>query len=222
MDKAIETSEAELERIVKDKWTNSFRPSYITAKGCMLPCYYPEFQKVIDDFEVFDSDIWICSFPRTGTTWTSEMAWLIANNCNYEKAKISMFDRIRFLEFKLERKNQRNPLDTCVSYYYHAASIMFSGSLEEYCKLFLCDKGKSVPDEEIRILQDHLSFESMKKNPAVSGGKALDFVKETGPKKSAFVRSGKVGGYKTEMPQHFIEIFESWMKSNLEGTGLHF
>ncbi|RZC35980.1 Sulfotransfer 1 domain containing protein [Asbolus verrucosus] len=257
MEKVAALSDEELNEILK-KWTGKFRYGYTTVKGCTLPQHYLEFQKDIDDFEVFDSDIWICSFPRTGTTWMSEMVWLIANNFNYEKAKTTMFDRMRFIE---------NPLDACVSYYYHAASMMFTGSLEEFCKLYLSKKmpygpfwehilpfwrirdqenllflkyedlkqdlnkvirrtstflGKSVSDEEVHILQDYLSFESMKKNSAVSGGKVLDTVKKSGPIKAPFIRSGKVGGYKAELPQNFVEIFESWMESNLEGTGLSF
>ncbi|RZB40595.1 Sulfotransfer 1 domain containing protein [Asbolus verrucosus] len=263
MEKANVPSEEELDQLLKDKWTNKFRQGYITVKGCTLPQHYLEFQKEIDDFEVFDSDIWMCSFPRTGTTWMSEMVWLIANDFNYEKAKVTMFERVRFLEFKLVKNDRRNPLDACVSFYYHVASGAFSGNLEDFCKLFLYNKvtygpfwkhvlpfwrmnnqdnvlflkyedmkqdlakvvlktsiflRKSTSDAQMQVLLNHLSFKCMQKNPAVSGGKILDIVKQSGSIKSSFIRAGIVGGYKTEMPENLIEIFESWMQNNLEET----
>ena len=30
------------------------------------------------------SDIWVLSYPRSGTTWTQEMVWQIANKCDFE------------------------------------------------------------------------------------------------------------------------------------------
>lgn len=31
------------------------------------------------EFEVFEDDVWIITFPKCGTTWTQEMAWLLMN-----------------------------------------------------------------------------------------------------------------------------------------------
>lgn len=39
------------------------------------------------EFEVFEDDIWIITYPKCGTTWAQEMTWLLMNNLNFEKAK---------------------------------------------------------------------------------------------------------------------------------------
>jgi len=39
------------------------------------------------NFEARADDVYICTFPRSGTTLTQEMIWLLCNDLNYEAAK---------------------------------------------------------------------------------------------------------------------------------------
>lgn len=39
----------------------------------------------------------VCSVPKTGTTWTLEMAWLLQNDCDFEGAR-SLLDQHRYTE----------------------------------------------------------------------------------------------------------------------------
>ena len=50
----------------------------------------PDFGSNIDDVYRLvprPDDVWLLTFPKCGTTWTSEMLWLLVNDCNYELAK---------------------------------------------------------------------------------------------------------------------------------------
>jgi hypothetical protein len=41
----------------------------------------------IRDFEVFEDDIWLAGYFKSGTTWAKEMIWLLNNNLDYVAAK---------------------------------------------------------------------------------------------------------------------------------------
>nr|CAH0101805.1 unnamed protein product [Daphnia galeata] len=51
--------------------------------------YHPLYSQNADEFynfTIMKDDVWIRTFPKSGTTWTSELTWLIMNDCNFEEA----------------------------------------------------------------------------------------------------------------------------------------
>ncbi|XP_044739943.1 luciferin sulfotransferase-like [Chrysoperla carnea] len=79
-------------------FTSDFRKGYIevTNKKFVLPQYYLEFMEKIENFEVYDTDVYVVSHPKTGTTWTQEMVWCIGNNLEFSNVEI--YKRFPFLE----------------------------------------------------------------------------------------------------------------------------
>jgi len=68
------------------------------------------------NLEVRSTDIWVVTYPKCGTTWTQEMVWQIANNCNFENEK-KLDERYTFLEIETVRRelhgsNMDAPSDT--------------------------------------------------------------------------------------------------------------
>lgn len=62
----------------------------ITCKGNL---------ETIKELEMFEDDIFILGHPKSGTTWTQEMVWLIHNDLNFELAKqIKITKRFGYLE----------------------------------------------------------------------------------------------------------------------------
>ncbi|XP_055530642.1 luciferin sulfotransferase-like [Wyeomyia smithii] len=57
------------------------------SKTCILPEKYQHFADKVRNFEVFDDDVWIVTFPKCGTTWTQEMVWLMDHDLDYHTAK---------------------------------------------------------------------------------------------------------------------------------------
>lgn len=51
------------------------------------------------NFQARPDDVWVVTFPRSGTTWTQEMVWLLANKLDFEKAKqVPLTQRFPFFE----------------------------------------------------------------------------------------------------------------------------
>lgn len=73
----------------------------------LLPHKFRHCANEIYGFEARPDDVWICTYPRSGTTWTQEMIWLICNDLDYETAqKITLNERFPFFEW-VGRKNAR-------------------------------------------------------------------------------------------------------------------
>ena len=67
--------------------------------NCCLSLRYKEWAEKIKNFEVFDDDVWLVTYPKSGTTWSQEMLYLLKNDLDYEKAAKSVLnERFPFLE----------------------------------------------------------------------------------------------------------------------------
>lgn len=53
---------------------------------CLMPPYFADIAQQILDARVKDDDVWLVSFPRTGSTWCQEMIWLIGNDLDFDEA----------------------------------------------------------------------------------------------------------------------------------------
>lgn len=106
--------------------------------GCLLPPQFIHYGTRIRDLEVYEDDVWLTSFPRTGSHWTQEMVWCIGNDFDYEKAQTLLL--------------LRNPL-------LEGSSVMVSGKyVQEFAKL-----GNTVENIQnlprIRYIKSHLPVE---------------------------------------------------------------
>ncbi|XP_044249895.1 sulfotransferase 1 family member D1-like [Drosophila takahashii] len=88
------------------KGPNGSGPEWVPLKQdwserwCTLPDRFTEDYAIrIHDFETRDSDVFVVTFMKAGTTWMQELAWLLLNKMDYETAKSSYaMHRSVFLE----------------------------------------------------------------------------------------------------------------------------
>ncbi|XP_057652157.1 sulfotransferase 1E1-like [Diorhabda carinulata] len=92
----------------------------VGPKDYFLPSGYRKEANHYYTFALRPNDVFIVTFPRSGTTLTQELVWLLANNLDFKKAaQIPLKQRCPFLEFssllheevksELLKKNQSNP-----------------------------------------------------------------------------------------------------------------
>lgn len=71
----------------------------VGPKKWFFPSGYKKEFKNYYNFEIRPDDVWVVTYPRSGTTWTQEMVWLLANNLDFETAaQIPLTARFPFLE----------------------------------------------------------------------------------------------------------------------------
>ncbi|XP_047099393.1 luciferin sulfotransferase-like [Schistocerca piceifrons] len=268
------------------------------------------------DFPVRPDDVWVVSFPKSGTTWTQEMVWLLMNDLDFRTARqVCLPERSPFLEYSAlvpeegkagiadtielaQRMTSprlikshlppallpkqlwtikpkviyvaRNPKDAATSFYYHIR-LMYDLKLplEEYYDAFLANVvyytpywtnvlefwkirhesnilwntyeemkkdlravirktatflGRIVTDEEVERLEEHLSFSSMRQNPATNYDGLVQRLRSTTglppvPQDLAFMREGEVGASRQRMSPEMDRRFDRWIQDNIRGTG---
>lgn len=85
------------ENLLNEKYS-LVTPNFGNKQPCVLTSRYSKFADKIRSFEIYSDDIWVLSYPKTGTTWTQEMVWLICNNLDYKGAEILLDTRFPFIE----------------------------------------------------------------------------------------------------------------------------
>lgn len=93
-----------LETVTNNKLVNELKgqPDGFVQVGpekWILPQSYADFADKIYNFEARPDDVFVCTFPRSGTTWTQEMIFLICNDLDYETAlNVPLNTRFPFME----------------------------------------------------------------------------------------------------------------------------
>ncbi|XP_063381130.1 sulfotransferase 1B1-like [Cydia fagiglandana] len=67
--------------------------------GCIMPTTYAHEADNVLNMAARPDDVWVVTYPRSGTTWTQELVWLVKNNLDYERAlKSDLVHRFPYLE----------------------------------------------------------------------------------------------------------------------------
>ncbi|CAH2240196.1 jg1761 [Pararge aegeria aegeria] len=80
--------------------------------------------------------------------------------------------------------------------------------------------GKTLSDDQVNKLADHLDFDNFKKNKSVN----LEYLQENGIFRSdgAFIRKGKSGGWQDYFDEEMSAQADKWIARNLQGSDFRF
>lgn len=78
--------------------------------------------------------------------------------------------------------------------------------------------GKTVSENDVQKLLDHLSFSNMKGNSAVNYEKVVEMSKKLklSDEDGSFMRKGTIGEWKDRMNSNLCEQFQKWEEKNLD------
>ncbi|XP_038212109.1 sulfotransferase 1E1-like [Zerene cesonia] len=96
----IQNVTPEEDKIIKKCLIGYTKPFVKCGKaGYVLPGSFKKQAEAIYNVQVRPDDIWVITYPRSGTTWTQEMVWLLENDMDFDSAKRSpLFERFPMLE----------------------------------------------------------------------------------------------------------------------------
>lgn len=81
--------------------------------------------------------------------------------------------------------------------------------------------GKSVTEEQVAGLCEHLKFSTMAANPAVNM-EDIFLKTDAAENDNKFIRKGKVGDWRNHMSEELSKRFDEWITKHLHGAGLNF
>ncbi|XP_049816986.1 uncharacterized protein LOC109597463 [Aethina tumida] len=166
--------------------------------------WYEKYSQQIYNLKVTKDDIWIVTIPRSGTTLTEELVWLICNNLDYETAlKIPLVERVPFLEFpvygnhkeKLLEENKGNPAK-CAS-----INIVFTPEWEK----------TEIPKP--RFIKTHLALSLIPPELTTCGSKVVYVARN--PKDQAVSRYNFYKMHNTTITENFEQFWEATEKGLL-------
>ncbi|KAL7639246.1 UNVERIFIED_CONTAM: hypothetical protein RMT77_009734 [Armadillidium vulgare] len=102
------TSEGFVIETVSGEWARKLKKNYfllneavrVTPGNYILPSNYKNWHARYQSFNVKPTDVFVVSFPKSGTTWTQEMVWCLLHNLDYEKAKVVLTKRFPYFEYE--------------------------------------------------------------------------------------------------------------------------
>lgn len=81
-----------------NEWTSA---KYFDVLGMKIPTFFTPNPKLLSDvisnFQTRAEDVFVVTYPKSGTTWMQEIIWQIYNNG--ETTSKNIFERVPFLEF---------------------------------------------------------------------------------------------------------------------------
>ncbi|XP_058805333.1 sulfotransferase 1 family member D1-like [Phymastichus coffea] len=94
--------ETETKRMMADFRGEKLGWVTVGEKKCFVPAKYVKQCSVYYNFEAKPDDTWVVTYPRSGTTWTQELVWLLSNDLDYKTAtSVPLVMRYPFLELSM-------------------------------------------------------------------------------------------------------------------------
>lgn len=96
----IEKLDNEIVRNVECSGTHGYVKISSGNQFCVITeKFVNEYMNRIKEMDVYEDDVWVVTWMKSGTTWAQEMIWLINNDLNYQKAReIPLLKRYDFIE----------------------------------------------------------------------------------------------------------------------------
>ncbi|KAL2766280.1 sulfotransferase 1A2 isoform 4 [Daubentonia madagascariensis] len=203
------------------------------VKGVPLIKYFAEAVGPLQSFQAQPDDLLISTYPKSGTTWVSQILDMIYQGGDLEKChRAPIFIRVPFLELKgpgipsgLETVRE-TPAPRLIKTHLPLA-LLPQSLLDQKVKnpkreirKILEFLGHSLPEEIVDHIIRHTSFEEMKKNPMTNYTTMPHDIMDHDI--SPFMRRGTAGDWKNTFTVAQNECFDADYAEKMAGCDLSF
>ncbi|XP_069942572.1 luciferin sulfotransferase [Cherax quadricarinatus] len=64
----------------------------------IMSSFYTDWYSKYDNFPVYQDDIWVVTYPKSGTTWAQELVWCLIKDPKSPEGKLELKKRFPFFE----------------------------------------------------------------------------------------------------------------------------
>ncbi|KAB0793243.1 hypothetical protein PPYR_12863 [Photinus pyralis] len=97
MMKVSHVADESIDKIAEEK-CKDFSALLFGEDETTMPSAFQNYVSEVENFEILQDDIIVAAFPKSGTTWTQEMVWLIKNRHNLEDSSLNLYQRFPMME----------------------------------------------------------------------------------------------------------------------------
>jgi len=72
---------------------------YLQPQGACVTGTYRDYHRQYQDFVCRETDVWVASFPKSGTTWSTELAWCVLHGKDHTDVTKPLPTRAPFFEW---------------------------------------------------------------------------------------------------------------------------
>jgi hypothetical protein len=122
---------------IEDLEIPKFRTKFVLLDNeYVLNDIYRDKIKDFKNFEVRNDDIFIATFPKSGTTWLQEIVYLIMNDCNFDKVSEQNIDlRVPLYEFPTPGLEEIKKMPSPRIIKTHLPKSCLPDNIEKKCKV---------------------------------------------------------------------------------------
>ncbi|KAK3858164.1 hypothetical protein Pcinc_035623 [Petrolisthes cinctipes] len=71
----------------------------VNPGALVMTSFYTQFHQRYLDFIVKPDDVWVMTYPKSGTTWTQEIIWCLIHGMDHKDASFNLMTRFPFFEW---------------------------------------------------------------------------------------------------------------------------
>ncbi|XP_071461438.1 sulfotransferase 1A1-like isoform X2 [Marmota flaviventris] len=210
-----------------------YRQPLVNVKGVPLIKYIGEMVESIQSFQAWPDDVLISNFPKSGSTWVTEIMEMIYQGGSLEKChRAPIYERVPILELKwpglstgiqiLKDTPAPRLLRTHLQLTLLPQSFLDQKvkNPKREIKKILEFLGRSLSEETVDHIVQHTSFKEMKKNPMANYTTIPTEIMDHSV--SPFMRKGIVGDWKFVFTVAQNERFDAHYAEKMAGCKFNF